>query len=317
MEKDIDNQKESSISAKEELELKIKNRFSWLIIGSVSISVIGIMYAFIFEAINIDFITIVTLVIAFFSIYLSALFYFKATEQSNSFYDRSFNHTKQIQVLLSQMEGKFNKSLDVLEKGNETIRATIETGKGIEYLGKANSDIEGLEKRKERFLEDSIFSKIQLSIEEKEKIKDELKKLEKEKSLLQYQLNEILDDTNLRNRNAHSIHVKNKKAHRSFRQSHVKSNTKEKFNSHNGFFRDIILKEGPENILNMSRENLKVFLNKKLLGPLEFADPEEKEILLNTFKNLGFIDEKTNAITDTFITHFVEEAHFISSKQKT
>src|SRR5690625_6883604 len=72
----------NKLQKKKELDLKIRNRFSWLIIGSVSIIVIGTMYAFIFEDLQINFITLVTLIIAFFSIYLSSLFYFKTTEQS-------------------------------------------------------------------------------------------------------------------------------------------------------------------------------------------------------------------------------------------
>lgn len=294
------DRKEVNISPKEELELKIKNRFSWLIIGSVTIFIIGIMYTFIFETIIIDFITVVTLVIAFFSIYLSALFYFKATEQSNNFYDRSFNHTKQIQVLLSQMEGKFNKSLDVLEKGNETIREKIETANSFEYLGHANSNIKGIEQRKERFLEDNIFSKLEMSREEKEVIMQELHKLEKEKSLLQYQLNEILESTTLKDKH-NTSHTKDREE--IIRWYQAKKGT----HSFPGAFHDLIYKVDPQNIVNMPPEKLRNFLRIELLNT---SEPEDnyKNTILKAFINLGYVDEKTNDISDELIKHIKQEA---------
>lgn len=294
------DRKESNISPKEELELKIKNRFSWLIIGSVSIFVVGIMYAFIFGNIEIDFITIVTLAIAFFSIYLSALFYFKATEQSNNFYDRSFNHTRQIQVLLSQMEGKFNKSLDILEKGNETIREKIDTVNGFEYLGNANSNIQGVEQRKERFLEDTLFSKLEMSLEEKQTVMQELHKLEKEKSLLQYQLNEILDNTTLKNE-------RNTTNSRHNRDELLKwFQNKKGPNSYPGTIYEIIYEKGPANIINMPDEKLRDFLRVELLSSLEL-DKNDENILLETFINLGFVDEKTKDISNELIRHIKQE----------
>src|SRR5699024_1590193 len=274
----------NKLHRKEEMDLKIRNRFSWLIIGSVSIIVISIMYAFIFEGLQIDLITLVTLIIAFFSIYLSSLFYFKTTEQSNQFYDRSFNHTREIQILLSQMEGKFNKSLDVLEKGNETIREIIENGKSFKYLGEANSHIQILEKKKEEFLEDKVFSKYEMTQEEKENIMQELHKLEKKKSVLQYQLNELLEVTNL---DSKFNQLSNKDYNR---EELIKwYQNKKGSNSFTSTIYEIIYNVGPETILNMSNQKLKKLLRTEVLS-LENLDKENKHVILNALINIGFVD---------------------------
>jgi hypothetical protein len=51
-----------------------------------------------------DFSQLLSLLLAFFSIVLSAAFYFKATESSNKFYDRTFEHTRTLLELLSRIE---------------------------------------------------------------------------------------------------------------------------------------------------------------------------------------------------------------------
>ncbi|TCJ00020.1 hypothetical protein, partial [Cytobacillus praedii] len=72
----------------ENFKNKLKNRYSWLIIGSISsivaVSSFVVVYNVIAgEKINIDVATVLSTMLAFFSIFLSSFFYFKATEQSN------------------------------------------------------------------------------------------------------------------------------------------------------------------------------------------------------------------------------------------
>jgi len=101
---------------------KIKNRNSWLLVfAGIMFTILictVIFYRFIIknESANIDTATILTTLLAFFSIYLSATFYFKATEQSNQFYDRSYNHTRDIAKTLSSMEGRFGEGLKNIEQ---------------------------------------------------------------------------------------------------------------------------------------------------------------------------------------------------------
>ena len=51
---------------KEDLELKIKNRYSWLIIISILIAIIGIVYVLFFKNINVSIDSLVSVLLAFF-----------------------------------------------------------------------------------------------------------------------------------------------------------------------------------------------------------------------------------------------------------
>jgi hypothetical protein len=112
-------------------EQKIKNRNSWLVVISVCfflllLGICIIYYVFSGEKLNLDVPTILSTLLAFFSIYLSAVFYFKATEQSNQFYESSYNHNKNIAESLSGMKGEFGKSLDMIEKQSDGISKRID-----------------------------------------------------------------------------------------------------------------------------------------------------------------------------------------------
>ncbi|WP_301108394.1 hypothetical protein [Sporosarcina sp.] len=109
------------------IQEKIKNRNSWLLVF-VGVMFTVLIFAVVFyrfiinnESTNIDTATILTTLLAFFSIYLAATFYFKATEQSNQFYDRSFSHTRDIAKTLSAMEGKFGEALRNIENYSDRI----------------------------------------------------------------------------------------------------------------------------------------------------------------------------------------------------
>ena len=56
---------------------------------------------------DIDFPTLLSLLLALFSVALSALFYFKATETSNAFYDNTYKFTRDIAQLLVKIESHY------------------------------------------------------------------------------------------------------------------------------------------------------------------------------------------------------------------
>jgi len=66
---------------------------------------------------TVDFPTLLSLLLALFSVGLAALFYFKATETSNTFYDNTNNFTKDIAQLLAKMESGFGEKLRNLDEG--------------------------------------------------------------------------------------------------------------------------------------------------------------------------------------------------------
>ncbi|TOH64776.1 hypothetical protein CGI76_24340, partial [Vibrio parahaemolyticus] len=51
--------------------------------------------------------TFLSIVLALFSVGLSAIFYFKATDTSNKFYDNSYKYTKDVAQLLVKIESGF------------------------------------------------------------------------------------------------------------------------------------------------------------------------------------------------------------------
>ncbi|WP_078595381.1 hypothetical protein [Evansella clarkii] len=111
------------------LEEKIKNRNNKFLLGlgSFFALLVGYIVVFNFESYQLDMTTLLTVLLAFFSIYLSSIFYFKTTEQSNKFYDRSYNHTRDIANTLSSMEGKFWEALKNIEGNSSRLNQRFDT----------------------------------------------------------------------------------------------------------------------------------------------------------------------------------------------
>jgi hypothetical protein len=72
-------------------------------------------------------VTLLSLLLAFFSVGLSALFYFKATETSNNFYDNTHKFTRDISQLLAKMESGFGERLKHLDEGYSSVRDHLQT----------------------------------------------------------------------------------------------------------------------------------------------------------------------------------------------
>ena len=74
----------------------------------------------------VDFPTLLSLLLAFFSVGLAALFYFKATETSNTFYDNTIKFTQEITSLLVKIESGFGEKLRHLDEGYTSMRDKID-----------------------------------------------------------------------------------------------------------------------------------------------------------------------------------------------
>jgi len=74
-------------------------------------------------SLTVDFPTLLSLLLALFSVGLAALFYFKATETSNTFYDNTYNFTKDIAQLLIKIESGFGEKLRNLDEGYAAMRS--------------------------------------------------------------------------------------------------------------------------------------------------------------------------------------------------
>lgn len=58
--------------------------------------------------------SLISLLLAFFSIFIAIFFYFKAEETSNRFYDTSYNFMKEVSVTLGKIEERFGEKLNTL-----------------------------------------------------------------------------------------------------------------------------------------------------------------------------------------------------------
>lgn len=116
--------------------LKIKNRIAmintWL---KVAVIVAFSLFA-VFKLWNTDLSSIISnfsfsefmaLILALFSISLSVLFYFKATETSNVFYDNTYRFTQDISEILGRIESGFGERLKHLNEGYLDIKRVVES----------------------------------------------------------------------------------------------------------------------------------------------------------------------------------------------
>lgn len=91
---------------------------------------------------TVDFPTLLSLLLALFSVGLAALFYFKATDTSNTFYDNTYNFTKDIAQLLVKMESGFGERLRNLDEGYSSMRDSLQ-----HYKDKPNENVEETKKK--------------------------------------------------------------------------------------------------------------------------------------------------------------------------
>lgn len=121
--------------------------------------------------ITIDFPTLLSLLLALFSVGLSALFYFKATDTSNTFYDNTYKFTKDIAELLVKIESGFGERLRNLDEGYSSMRNYLQ--------GSVHRPIDDVEKTKEK------LETAQQEIEKVRAERDEIIKKVLEQSQLQ------------------------------------------------------------------------------------------------------------------------------------
>ncbi|WP_353187996.1 hypothetical protein [Pseudomonas sp.] len=146
---------------------------------------------------SVDFPTLLSLLLALFSVWLSALFYFKATESSNSFYDNTYKFTADVSQLLTRMDTGLGEKLALLESRYSDLKEYMRSGYGAtdrdssvtdEQIDQEKAELEKVVSEKDIIiarliesssLEDAEKEKIRVELEEKNnKIKDLLDEVE-------------------------------------------------------------------------------------------------------------------------------------------
>ncbi|WP_045382249.1 hypothetical protein [Vibrio campbellii] len=162
-----------------------RNSGVWLYAKSLSLVVLVISLSLrIYDSevdITMDTPTLLSILLALFSVGLSALFYFKATDTSNKFYDNSYKYTKDVAELLVKIESGFGERLKNLDEGYSSMRDHIQNGKGFESairetksnLKAEKEDIDKIKQEKEELLK-KLFESSKLRTEEKDALAKEL-----------------------------------------------------------------------------------------------------------------------------------------------
>lgn len=160
--------------------LKEMNKFNkWhnkLSLIKITVCVVGgigalmMMGLLCYRLINTDFSfdSILSLLLAFFSIFISIFFYFKADETSTNFYKSSYNFMKDISVTLGKIEERFGEKLNSL---NDKISHLdiISTEK--------SEEIKEQKEDKDKIIND-LMDKANLDDKEKKKLREQLKEHE-------------------------------------------------------------------------------------------------------------------------------------------
>lgn len=99
------------------IALCISGLIAWKIISSANV-------------VNIDFATLLSVLLALFSVSLSVVFYFKATDTSNAFYNNTYKFTQDIASLLVKIESGFGEKLKNIDENYGRMRGYFESGQG-------------------------------------------------------------------------------------------------------------------------------------------------------------------------------------------
>jgi DNA-binding ferritin-like protein len=148
---------------------------------------------------TVDFPTLLSLLLALFSVGLAALFYFKATDTSNTFYDNTYNFTKDIAQLLVKMESGFGERLRNLDEGYSSMRQSLQ-----HYNEKPSAKVEETKKKiktektemdkvvqERNQIIEKLIERANLQEEEKSSITEQLKEKETELSEAQKELSRM------------------------------------------------------------------------------------------------------------------------------
>lgn len=128
-----------------------------------------------------DFPSFLALLLAVFSVGLAAMFYFKATDSSNAFYDNTYKFTRDIADLLVRIESGFGEKLRHLDEAYKGMQdrfdqlpSRLQVKDVKKELKEEEEELQKIIEEKEKLIED-LVSKTQLREEEKKKFLSELK----------------------------------------------------------------------------------------------------------------------------------------------
>lgn len=176
--KEIDKNK-----LKEDIDLKIKNRTNKFILLLLSLVVITGLVKFLISDINLaslELSDILSVLLAFFSIGISVLFFFKASDTSNRFYDNTYHFTKDISEKLGRIEERFGEKLDTINEDNKRqMKYILDSKMVLDEVDQEKEELKTKQAERNKLIDD-LIEKSKLQEEEKESFKSNLNRYEEE-----------------------------------------------------------------------------------------------------------------------------------------
>lgn len=158
-----------------------------------------------------SFTDILSVMLAFFAIALSAAFYFKATDTSNLFYDNTYKFTKEMSEILGRIEAGFGERLKHIDEGYNGLKdkfdsipfdvkaAKEEEKKEEEHIKQQESErqkiiLDLMEKARVAGNEkDELLSQLQNYTSELDSSRSELHKLQRKINKVEHDTSDIAD----------------------------------------------------------------------------------------------------------------------------
>jgi hypothetical protein len=117
---------------------------------------------------------LLSLILAIFSVWLSVIFYFKANDGSNQFYDNTYRFTKEMSEILGRIEAGFGEKLRHLDDGYSGLREKFDriplhNGVTPADVKKEEDEIRQKESEQKALIE-SLAEKAKLDTKEKEQL---------------------------------------------------------------------------------------------------------------------------------------------------
>lgn len=164
---------------------------------------------------TVDFPTFLSLLLAVFAVALSALFYFKATENSNAFYDNTYKFTGEVSKLLAEIKSGFGEKLRNMEESYTKISGYMENSP------KLSETIVEQQEKKDKETEKKIEDE-KKTVERVEKERDRIIKIMLDESkLLQPKKEELSNQLEETKKELHSKHIEIDRMKRQLEQSNV------------------------------------------------------------------------------------------------
>jgi len=127
---------------------------------------------------------LLTLILALFAIWLSILFYTKATETANIFYNNTYEFTKDMSVILGRIESGFGEKLDHIDKNYSNMNSAVlnfskETKETEINIEKEEVVVEKVSKEQTELFKD-LAQRAELEDKEKQELFTRLEKQQQE-----------------------------------------------------------------------------------------------------------------------------------------